>query len=146
MSPVIQATGRRIVHNWVWLHLMLTSAYSGQPLPTHCSTKFTTVLRGSGDFSRHSPKDLDEKVAELHSQVAPKVLGIRGAHTFWLLSRRTSAHLPESPGSLEHKNPSWELIKWLLADSSRRAESSRTPAVSHGELGFASPARRPCIS
>ena len=20
MSPVIQATGRRIVHNWVWLH------------------------------------------------------------------------------------------------------------------------------
>ena len=26
MSPVIQATQRRIVHNWVWLHLMLTSS------------------------------------------------------------------------------------------------------------------------
>ena len=50
MSPVIQATGRRIVHNSVWLHLMLTFAYSGLPLATHCSTKFTTVLRGSGDF------------------------------------------------------------------------------------------------
>ena len=50
MSPVIQATGRRIVHNWVWLHLMLTFACSGQPLPTHCSTEFTTVLRGSGNF------------------------------------------------------------------------------------------------
>ena len=50
MSEVIQATGRRILHKWVWLHLMLTFAYSGQPLPTHCSTKFTTVLRGSGDF------------------------------------------------------------------------------------------------
>ena len=25
---------------------MLTFAYSGEPLPTHCSTKFTTVLRG----------------------------------------------------------------------------------------------------
>ena len=43
MSPVIQATGRRIVHNWVWLHLMLTSAYW--------------------------PKELDEKVAVLHFQV-----------------------------------------------------------------------------
>ena len=29
---------------------MLTSAYSGQPLPTHCSAKFTTVLRGSHGF------------------------------------------------------------------------------------------------
>ena len=47
MCPVIQATGRRIVHTWVWLHLMLTFAYSGQPLPTHCSTQFTSVLRGS---------------------------------------------------------------------------------------------------
>ena len=35
------------MHTWVWLHLMLTFAYSGEPLPTHCSTKFTTVLRGS---------------------------------------------------------------------------------------------------
>ena len=50
MSPVIQATGRRIVHIWVWLHLMLTSACSGEPLPTLGSTNFTTVLRGSGDF------------------------------------------------------------------------------------------------
>ena len=47
MSPVMQATGWQIVHTWVWLHLMLTFAYSGEPLPTHCSTKFTTVLRGS---------------------------------------------------------------------------------------------------
>ena len=44
MSPVMQATGWRIVHSWVWLHLMLTFAYSGEPLPTHCSTKFTTVF------------------------------------------------------------------------------------------------------
>ena len=29
MSPVIQATGRRIVHTWVSLHVMLTFAYLG---------------------------------------------------------------------------------------------------------------------
>ena len=45
MSPVMQATGWQIVHNW--LHLMLIFACSGEPLPTRCSTKFTTVLRGS---------------------------------------------------------------------------------------------------
>ena len=45
MSPVMQATGWQIVRNW--LHLMLTFAYSGEPLPAHCSTKFTTVFRGS---------------------------------------------------------------------------------------------------
>ena len=43
MSPVMQAMGWRIVHIWVWLHLMLTFAYSGVPLPTRCSTKFTTA-------------------------------------------------------------------------------------------------------
>ena len=47
MSPVLQVTGWRIVHTWVQLHLMLTFAYSGGPLPTHCSTKFTTVMSGS---------------------------------------------------------------------------------------------------
>ena len=36
MSPVMQAIGWRIVHIWVWLHLMLTFAYSGEPLPTRC--------------------------------------------------------------------------------------------------------------
>ena len=46
MSPVIQATGWQIVHILVRPHLMLSFAYSGEPLPTHCSTKFTTVLRG----------------------------------------------------------------------------------------------------
>ena len=45
MSPVMQATGWQIVHNW--LHLMLIFVYSGEPLPTRCRTKFTTVLRGS---------------------------------------------------------------------------------------------------
>ena len=35
MSPVFQATGWQIVHILVWPHLL-----------THCSTKFTTVLRG----------------------------------------------------------------------------------------------------
>ena len=45
MSPVMQATGWQIVHNW--LHLMLTFVYSGEPLPTRCRTMFTTVLRGS---------------------------------------------------------------------------------------------------
>ena len=43
MSPVMQATGWQIVQIWVWLHLMLTSAYL--------------------------PKELDEKVAELLFQV-----------------------------------------------------------------------------
>ena len=43
-SPVMQATRRRIVDMWVWLHLMLTFACSGEPLPTHCSTKFTAVF------------------------------------------------------------------------------------------------------
>ena len=33
----MQAMGWRIVHIWVWLHLMLTFAYSGVPLPTRCS-------------------------------------------------------------------------------------------------------------
>ena len=47
MSPVMQATEWQIVHIWVWLHLMLPFAYSGEPLPTHSSTKFTTVWRGS---------------------------------------------------------------------------------------------------
>ena len=47
MSPVMQATAWRIVHTWVWLHLTFTFAYSGEPLPTHSGTKFTTVLRGS---------------------------------------------------------------------------------------------------
>ena len=46
MSPVFQATGWQIVHILVWPHLLLSFAYSGDPLPTHCSTKFTTVLRG----------------------------------------------------------------------------------------------------
>ena len=33
MSQVIQATGRRILHTWlVWLHLMFTFTYSGEPL------------------------------------------------------------------------------------------------------------------
>ena len=32
MSQVIQATGQRIVHTWVWLHLLLTFIYSGEPL------------------------------------------------------------------------------------------------------------------
>ena len=31
------------MHIWVWLHLMLTFPYSGVPLPTRCSTKFTTA-------------------------------------------------------------------------------------------------------
>ena len=31
LCPAIQATGRRIVHIWVWLHLMLTFACSGEP-------------------------------------------------------------------------------------------------------------------
>ena len=39
MSPVMQATGWQIVDTWVQLHLMLTFAYSGEPLPTHCSTE-----------------------------------------------------------------------------------------------------------
>ena len=43
MSPVMQATGWRIVDFWVQLHLMLTFAYSGEPHPTHCSTEFTTA-------------------------------------------------------------------------------------------------------
>ena len=42
ISPVMQATGWRIVHTWVQLHLMLT--FAGGPLPTHCSTKFTTAV------------------------------------------------------------------------------------------------------
>ena len=33
MSPVIQATGWQIVHILVWPHLMLTFAYSEEPLP-----------------------------------------------------------------------------------------------------------------
>ena len=32
MSPMMQATGQRIVHTWVWLHLLLTFTYSGEPL------------------------------------------------------------------------------------------------------------------
>ena len=53
MSPVMQATGRRIVHTWVrlhvyeyWLHLMFTFTYSGEPLQAYRISKFTTVLRG----------------------------------------------------------------------------------------------------
>ena len=32
ISPVMQATGCQIVHTWVWFHLILTFAYSGEPL------------------------------------------------------------------------------------------------------------------
>ena len=39
MSPVMQATE----HTRVQLHLMLTLACSGEPLPTHCSTEFTAA-------------------------------------------------------------------------------------------------------
>ena len=42
-SPMMQATGWRIVLIWVWLHSLLTSAYFGEPLPTHYSTKFATA-------------------------------------------------------------------------------------------------------
>ena len=69
MSPVFQATGWQIVHILVWPHLLLSFAYSGDPLPTHCSTKFTTVLRGqavkqSAEFqsSSHAPIVIVEKV------------------------------------------------------------------------------------
>ena len=39
MSPVLQATGWQNVHT----SMMITFAYSGEPLPTHCSTKFTAA-------------------------------------------------------------------------------------------------------
>ena len=52
MSLVIQATGRRIVHNWVWLHLMLTSAYcrkSSMRKWRNCSFKYS--VRSFSAFS-----------------------------------------------------------------------------------------------
>ena len=55
MSPLFQATGRRIVHNWVWLHLMLTSAYcrkSSMRKRRYCTFKYSvrSFSRFSGFF------------------------------------------------------------------------------------------------
>ena len=61
MSPVIQATGRRIVHNWLWLHLMLTSAYcrkSSMRKLRNCTCKYSVrrfSFRSSRGFRRVSP-------------------------------------------------------------------------------------------
>ena len=54
VHPVRQSTELYVDFTWqgtcrcvsAWPHLMLSFAYSGEPLPSHCSTKFTTVLRG----------------------------------------------------------------------------------------------------
>ena len=43
LMSVMQAMGWRIVHIWVWLHEMYTFENSGEPLPIHCRTKFTTA-------------------------------------------------------------------------------------------------------
>ena len=61
MSPVIQATGRRIVHNWFWFHLMLTSAYcrkSSLRKLRNCTFKYSVrsfSFRSSRGFRRVSP-------------------------------------------------------------------------------------------
>ena len=44
MFPVFQATGRRIVHNWVWLHLMLTSANCRESRHHQASALSVTVV------------------------------------------------------------------------------------------------------
>ena len=61
ISPVIQATGRRIVHNWVWFHLMLTSAHcrkSSMRKLQNCTFKYSVrrfSFRSSRGFRRVSP-------------------------------------------------------------------------------------------
>ena len=46
MSPVIQTTGWQIVHILVWPHLMLSFAYSGEPLPDHSMGIFASSPPG----------------------------------------------------------------------------------------------------
>ena len=66
-------------------------------------------------------------MAELHFQVL-------GTEIFFLVVTWISPGVP-SAGFTRHKNPSWEIIKWLLADSSRTsrvvAHSSSSELSAH---------------
>ena len=63
------------------------------------------------------PKELDEKVAELPFQV-------HCSEIFFLVVTWISPGVPSAVFT-RHKNPSWELIKWLLAESPRTSGRSR---------------------
>ena len=61
MSPVIQATGWQIVHILVWPHLMLSFAYSGEPLPTHSMGIFASSPPGG--VTPHSARKVQKMPA-----------------------------------------------------------------------------------
>ena len=61
MSPVIQATGWQIVHILVWPHLMLSFAFSGEPLPTHSMGIFASLPLGG--VTPHSARKVQKMPA-----------------------------------------------------------------------------------
>ena len=65
MSPMIQATGWQIVHILVLPHLMLSFAYSGEPLPTHSMGIFASSPPGG--VTPHSARKVQKNARQWHS-------------------------------------------------------------------------------
>ena len=94
MSPVIQATGRRIVHTWVWLHLMLTSAYcrkSSMRKWRYCTFKYS-VRSFSGFFWFFRARKVQKLTARLiSSELRAHQMSPSGVPPHW---RSRRAHQP----------------------------------------------------
>ena len=112
MSPVMQATGLQIVYNW--LHLMLTFVYSGEPLPTRCTTKITAVLRGfdgvdsMGIFASSPPGGVTP-----HSTRKVQKMPASG------ISSELRAHQMPSGGVVAHSIPPAEVLVQVVRKSPR---------------------------